>query len=82
MESGDKLMSLNFMTVGDFVSVKSSKNHKAQQRSTSSVEQVQYQSLKNNKFQQSSTGFRIWFGTRGSGFQQNQNTAKSKETSY
>jgi len=48
---------LTFPTVGDFVSVKSSKNHKAQQRSTSSVQQVQYQSLKNNKFQQSSTGF-------------------------
>jgi len=48
------------------VSVKASKNNKAQQLSTSSVQQVQYQSLKNNKFQQSSTGFWIWFGTRGS----------------
>lgn len=50
-------------TVEDFVAgkaskkgaVQPSKNHKAQQRSTSEAQRVQYPSLKNNKFQQSST---------------------------
>jgi len=46
-----------FKTVGDFVSVKTSKNHKVQQLSTSDVQQVQYQSIKNNKIPQTSTGF-------------------------
>src|ERR1039457_1210817 len=30
------------------------------------MQQVQYQSLKNNKFQQVSPSIGIWFGTRGS----------------
>src|SRR5215471_1065499 len=38
-------------TVGDFVAGKASKNHRAQQLSTNSLQQVQCQSLKNNKFQ-------------------------------
>ena len=49
-----------------FCAEKASNVNKSHQRSTSRPQQVQYQSLKNNKFQQSSTGFGIWFGTRGS----------------
>jgi len=37
--------------VGDFVAVKASKDHKAQQDSMSRLQQVQHQSLENNKFQ-------------------------------
>lgn len=48
---------LQFLTVGDFVAAKSSKNHKVQQRSTGGVQQVQYQLLKDNKIQQTSTTF-------------------------
>src|SRR5215471_21250660 len=57
---------LTCVTGDDFVSVRASKSHKVQQLSTSEVQQVQYQSLKNKKFQQSSTRFWIWFGTSGS----------------
>src|SRR5262249_3805606 len=52
------------LNVGDFVAVNASKNRRAQQHSTSGPQQIQYQSFKNNKFQQSSTRFWIWFGTR------------------
>jgi hypothetical protein len=45
------------LTVGDFVAVRASKNHKAQLLSIRSAQQVQYQSTKNNKFHQSSIGF-------------------------
>lgn len=45
-----------FKTVGDFVAVKASNNRRVQQLSTSGVQQIQHQSLKNNSFQQSSTG--------------------------
>jgi hypothetical protein len=38
-------------TVDDFVSVRASKNHKARRPSTGRLQQIQYQSLKNNKFQ-------------------------------
>jgi hypothetical protein len=47
------------------VAVKASNFNKEQQVSTSGRQQVQYQSLENLKFQQSSIGFGIWFGTRG-----------------
>jgi hypothetical protein len=40
------------MTVDDFVSVKASDFNKTQQLSTSGSQQVQYQSVINNKFQQ------------------------------
>jgi len=43
--------------VGKFVTVGASEFSKSQQLSTSEVQQVQYQSLKNNRLQQSSTGF-------------------------
>ena len=55
-----------FKTVGDFVAVRTSRNHRVLQLSTSDVQQVQYQSIKNNRIPQSSTRFGIWFGTRGS----------------
>jgi len=48
----------------DFVAVKASKNHKVLKLSTSGSQQVQYQSLKNLKFQQGSIMVGIWFGTR------------------
>jgi hypothetical protein len=48
----------------DFVAVRASKNHRVPQLSTSTVQQVQYQSVRNNKLQQISTRFGIWFGTR------------------
>lgn len=54
--------------VGDFVAARASKNHRVPQRSTGWVQQVQYQSIRNNGVPQSSTGSRIWFGTRGSGW--------------
>jgi len=53
-------------TVGKIVAAKASDFNKEQQTSTSGKQQVQYQSLRNNKFQQVSIGFGIWFGTRGS----------------
>lgn len=40
--------------VDDFVSVKAPKNPRVQQRSTGGMQQVQYQSPKNNKFLQNS----------------------------
>jgi hypothetical protein len=55
----------NFRAVDDFVAAKASDFNESQQLSTSGMQQVQYQSLKNNSFQQSSTGLGIWFGTRG-----------------
>src|SRR5262249_24243842 len=49
-----------------FCAEKASDFNKSQQPSTRGLQQVQYQSLKNNKFQQVSTRVAIWFGTRGS----------------
>jgi hypothetical protein len=54
------------LSVGKNVTVKASNFNKAQQLSTNDLQQVQYQSLKNRKFQQSSISSGIWFGTRGS----------------
>jgi hypothetical protein len=51
--------------VDDFVVVKASAFNKPQQFSTSGSQQVQYQSVTNRKFQQTSTSPGIWFGTRG-----------------
>jgi hypothetical protein len=51
-------------SVDDFVAAKASYFNKPQQLSTNGPQQVQYQSLENNKFQQVSIGFGIWFGTR------------------
>src|ERR1035441_7750963 len=53
-------------TVGNFVTAKAPENHKIQQLSTSGMQQVQYQSLRINRFQQLSPSDGIWFGTRGS----------------
>src|SRR5258708_26119131 len=53
-------------TVGKIVAAKASYFNKEQQLSTSDAQQVQYQSLGNNKSQQGSIGVRIWFWTRGS----------------
>lgn len=49
-------------TVGNSVAVKASKDRKAQQLSTSRLQQVQYQSLSNRRIQQISTSVGIWFG--------------------
>jgi hypothetical protein len=46
-----------FLIVGDFVAVKASSRHKLQQLSTNRLQPIQEQSLKNDKFQQSSTRF-------------------------
>jgi hypothetical protein len=51
-------------TVVEIVTVKASKNLKAQQLSTTGMQQVQYQSLKINNFPQISITIGIWFGTR------------------
>ena len=51
-------------TVGNFVTVKAPENRKLQQLSTSGLQQVQYQSLRINRFQQISIGSGIWFGIR------------------
>ena len=51
----------SFATVGDFVAVKASKNHRVQRHSTIGLRRVQCQSFKNNRFQQSSTRFGVWF---------------------
>ncbi len=40
-----------YRTVGKFVTVKASGFNKAQRLSTNGLQQIQYQSLKNNKFQ-------------------------------
>jgi hypothetical protein len=53
-------------SVDEFEVAKASNFNKSQQLSTSGVQQVQYQSVKNNKFQQVSIRIGIWFGTRGS----------------
>jgi hypothetical protein len=50
-----EMMQASFCLVGDFVALKASNNHKVQQLSTSRLQQVQHQSLRSNKFQQSST---------------------------
>ena len=50
--------------VGKFVTAKAPENHKIQQLSTSSMQQVQYQSLTINRFQQVSPSTGIWFGIR------------------
>ena len=52
--------------VGNFVAVKAAKNHEVQQHSTSGPQRIQYQSVRNNKFQQASIRGGIWFGTRWS----------------
>ena len=52
--------------VDDFVAVKAFDLNKSQQLSTSGLQEVQYQSVRNNKFQQASIRSGIWFGTRGS----------------
>jgi hypothetical protein len=46
-----------------FCAEKASDFTKSQQVSTSGVQQVQYQSVRNNKFQQVSIRVGIWFGT-------------------
>src|ERR1044071_3657516 len=55
-----------YLTVGKNVTLKASNFNKAQQLSTNGMQQVQYQSVRNIKFQRISIGFGIWFGTRGS----------------
>ena len=55
-----------FETVVDFVAAKAPSFNKIQQSSTSGLQTVQQQSLKNNKIQQFSTTLGIWFGTRRS----------------
>jgi hypothetical protein len=52
--------------VDDFVAVKAFDLNKSQQLSTSGLQEVQYQSVRNNKFPQVSIRRGIWFGTRGS----------------
>lgn len=52
--------------VGKNVAAKASSFNKSQQLSANGPQEVQYQSLKNLKFQQSSMSFGIWFGTRWS----------------
>jgi hypothetical protein len=51
--------------VGKTVTAKASHFDKIQQLSTNDSQQVQYQSLKNLKFQYASISSGIWFGTRG-----------------
>ena len=53
-------------TVDDFVAVKALDFNRIQQHSTSSLQQVQQQSITNHESQSISTGPGIWFGTRGS----------------
>jgi hypothetical protein len=66
-----------------FCAEKASDFNKSQQRSTSGLQQVQYQSLKNLKLQQVSISSGIWFGTRWStprkSFRFNTENAKSVE---
>src|ERR1700733_6248109 len=52
------------LAVDDFVAVKAHDFNKAQQTSTSRLQQVQHQSLGINKIQQISISSGIWFGTR------------------
>jgi len=51
--------------VGNSEAAKASKNSSVQQLSTSSLQQVQYQSVGSKGLQQVSIGSRMWFGTRG-----------------
>jgi len=55
-------------SVGKNETVKASDFNREQQFSTNGVQQVQYQSVRNNKFQQVSIRVGIWFGTRGRRF--------------
>jgi hypothetical protein len=50
--------------VDDFVAAKASDFNKSHQLSTSQPQQIQYQSVKNRKYQQTSIEAGIWFGTR------------------
>jgi hypothetical protein len=52
------------LTVDDFVTVRASKFNTDQRSATSSVQQVQYHSVKNYQFQSISITCKIWFGTR------------------
>ena len=54
------------LAVDDFVAAKASDFNKEQLLSTNGVQEVQYQSIGNNRIPQSSIGIGIWFGTRGS----------------
>jgi hypothetical protein len=56
-----------FKNVDDFVAAKASDFNKDQQSSMSGLQQVQYQSVKNLKFQQASIDPGIWFGIKGVG---------------
>jgi hypothetical protein len=53
----------------DFVAAKSSKNHEVQQLSTSSVQQVQYQSVKSINFNRIQQGFESGSGPGGRRFE-------------
>ncbi|HEV2964014.1 MAG TPA: hypothetical protein VG649_19460 [Candidatus Angelobacter sp.] len=53
--------------VDDFVAAKASDFNKSQQLSMSGVQQIQYQSVKNRRFLQTSIRVGIWFGTKGVG---------------
>jgi hypothetical protein len=55
-----------YRNVDDFVALKAPKFNSNQQTSTSSPQQVQHQSVTNNRIQQISISLGIWFGTRGS----------------
>jgi hypothetical protein len=56
---------IKFVSMEGGTSLKASNLNKSQQLSTSGLQQIQYQSLKSNGFQQASIGSGIWFGTRG-----------------
>jgi len=51
-------------SVDDFVAAKAPNFNKVQQSSTSGLQTIQQQSLRNNRNPQTSTSFNIWFGTR------------------
>ncbi len=53
-----------FENVVDFVAAKASKFNRIQHGSTSDPQTIQQESLRINKFRQTSTSFGIWFGTR------------------
>ena len=56
---------IDYLTsVVDFVTAKAPNFNKFQQSATSEPQTFQQESLKNNKIQQVSTRFGIWFGTR------------------
>jgi hypothetical protein len=52
--------------VGKIEAAKASNFNKEQEISTGCSQKIQYQSVRNNKFQQVSIPLGIWFGTRGS----------------